>query len=540
MSSFRDMADETGLSFAHRSGRTGRYYMPETMGSGAALFDYDRDGDLDVYLVQGHELRTEPGGTDPVRPDAKDRLFRNDLDRAGTLHFTEVTAKSGIEARGYGMGVIAGDYDNDGWTDLYVTNFGSNQLLRNQGDGTFRDVTAAAGADDPRWSTSAAFVDFDRDGWLDLYVCAYVHFSYRNHKECYSSTTARDYCGPDSYEPVPDRLFRNRGDGTFVDVTAPSRVATAYGPGLGVACADFDGDGRVDLYVANDGQANQLWRNRGDGTFEDTALLAGCALNASGSPEAGMGVDAADFDHDGDEDLFLSHLTGETNTLYVNDGTGSFADRTSRAGLGAPSLPYTGFGAGWLDYDNDGRLDLLVVSGAVKSSGHDARPGRKYPPGQANLLFRNVGRGRFRETSRSAGPAFHAPELSRGAAFGDVDNDGDTDVLVTHNHGPARLFLNEATTGRHWLGLRLVAPHGSDRLGTCVEVFAGDGPPLRRRCRTDGSYCSSRDPRVLVGLGEAERVPRVRVRWPDGAVEEFRDLPLDRYATLVQGAGRKG
>ena len=417
---FTDRAQEAGIDFVHRNGESGELRIVETMGSGAALFDFDNDGDLDVYVVQSRTAgpgRASDSVTSRLRRPG-DRLYRNDLvvhpDGTRILRFTDVTAGSGLEAGAYGMGVAAGDVDNDGWVDLYRTALGPNQLFRNNGDGTFTDVTRESGAGDPRWSVSASFADLDRDGWLDLHVGNYLDYDLEAPAiSCFSRTGERDYCGPSAFAAAPDGLYRNRGDGSFADVTAAAGVALEYGPALGVAAFDADADGWTDIYVANDGEPNLLWMNRGDGTFTNGALLAGVALNDSGRTEGSMGVDAGDFDGDGDEDLFMTHLTRETNTLYVNDGLGLFEDRTATIGLGAPSLAYTGFGAAWLDFDNDGWLDLLAVNGAVQASHQrfagraavrSAREGEPLPLDQPNQLFRNLGNGRFDEVTQRAGP----------------------------------------------------------------------------------------------------------------------------------------
>ncbi|HYO16304.1 MAG TPA: CRTAC1 family protein [Thermoanaerobaculia bacterium] len=533
---FVDRAAAWGLDFRYQNGMTGELFFPEIMGGGAALFDYDNDGDLDAFLVQGHPLAK--GGP----PSKGGRLFRNDLVALGKKNpeprFVDVTEASGIRATGYGMGVAAGDFDNDGRIDLYLTNFGTNQLWRNKGDGRFEDVTAKAGADDPRWSVSASPVDLDRDGWLDLYIANYVDFSLENNVRCYAASSRRDYCGPSSFQPVPDRLLRNRGNGTFEDVSVRSGIARKAGPALGVVAADLDGNGWQDLYVANDGAPNFLWMNQRDFTFREEALFAGAALNAAGQPEASMGVTAGDMDGDGDDDLFLTHLTGEKNTLYVNLGDGLFEDRTAAAGLAAPSLPFTGFGTLWLDYDNDGWLDLLAANGAVRLLDDKARQGDSYPFAQRAQLFRNLGSGRFVEIpGGEAGAPFREEAVGRGVAFGDVDNDGDTDALVVNSNGPARLLINQVGSRRPWLGLRLTGPTGRDLLGARVTVFRKGAPALVRRAATDGSYGSANDPRVLVGLGDSSEVEKVRVNWPDGRSEIFPPPPLGRYTTLVQGEG---
>ena len=542
---FIESAATTGLDFHHFNGATGRYYMAEVMGAGGALFDYDLDGDLDVYLAQGSML----GGEDyaealfphPGGPPEGGRLFRNLLAETGELRFEDVTADAGLTATGYGMGAFTGDLDNDGDPDLYVTHLGPNRLWRNDGDGSFTDVTAASGTDDRRWSTAASFFDYDRDGRLDLYVVNYVDFAPERNKECYAASSALDYCGPLSYSPYPDRLFRNRGDGTFEDVSTAARIAAVSGPGLGVVAADFDRDGRPDLYVANDDTANFLWRNQGDGTFADEALLAGVAFNQAGEAEASMGVDAGDFDGDGDDDLFMTHIDDETNTLYRNDGHGIFEDRTAASGLGPPSRGMTGFGAAWFDADNDGRLDLLTVNGHVRIDPLQAAAGEPDPLLQSDQFFRNAGGGRFEEASAAAGPHFAERAVGRGAAFGDVDNDGDTDVLVTRNNGPVRLLLNQAGQDRRWVGLRLLtAPGGRDAYGARVALRLADGRTLWRRARADGSYLVSNDPRVLAGLGTDGEVTAVTVHWPDGAIESWPGAaaPAGRYTVLVRGTGK--
>ena len=404
---FTERAEAAGLDFVHFNGMSGEFYFEEMVGSGVALFDYDNDGDLDVYLVQGAMLGEGKTLADALIPPAMplpltDRLYRNDLtvaaDGTRTLRFTDVTAESGLDVREYGMGAATGDFDNDGWIDLYLTRRGPDRLFRNDGDGTFTDVSERAGTRQPGWSISASFVDFDRDGWLDLYVGNYV--DHDADRECTTELGAREYCGPQGFMPVPDRLYRNRGDGTFADVTAAAQVAREFGPAMGVVAADLDADGWPDLYVANDMQENQLWINRQDGTFVNDALLAGVALNQAGAVEAGMGVDAGDIDNDGDDDLFLTHLEAQTNTLYVNDGAGMFEDRSTMSGLGATSVPSTGFGALWFDYDNDGWLDVLAVNGAVTTIKDARRGGRSAPPAPAQPVVPQPGRRTLRGRHR--------------------------------------------------------------------------------------------------------------------------------------------
>jgi hypothetical protein len=523
---FVDRAAESGIDFVHVNGMSGQFYMPEILGSGVALFDYDNDGDLDIYLVQS-------GGFD--RRQSNDRLYRNDLavrpDGTRTLHFTDVTTASGIDARGYGMGVATGDFNNDGWVDLYLTKFdAANQLLRNNGDGTFTDVSKASGTDQHSWSVSAAFVDIDRDGWLDLFVGNYLRYRLEGNTRCSSPTGAPDYCTPASYPALPDRLYRNRRNGTFADVTTTAHVASEFGPALGVSTADFNGDGWMDIYVANDGKENQLWLNRHDGTFENGALLAGVALPQSGKAEGSMGVDAGDFDNDGDEDLVMTELTAEGSNLYVNDGTGIFTDASAPSAIGPSSMPFTGFGAVWLDFDNDGLLDVVSANGTVQIVEALRQAGDPFPMHQRKLLLRNAGGGRFEDVTARAGAAFALSEVGRGLAIGDIDNDGDIDLLIGNNNGRPRLLINQAPAGKHWLGMKLA-------VGARVEVLRAKGP-VWRRARADGSYASANDSRVLVGLGDDAGPVSVRVRWPSGRTEMFADVRVDRYVTLTEGTGK--
>ncbi len=527
---FVEAAADTGFVFYHHNGATGGLTLPEIMGAGVALFDYDNDDDLDVYLVQGgRQLAAPPDSGAPG--ERRDQLLRNDSDRHH-VRFSDASARAGIADDDYGMGVAAGDYDGDGFVDLYVLNLGENRLLHND-HGRFSDVTEAAGAGDPSWSVSAAFVDFDRDGWLDLYVANYVSWETHREVRCYAPSSRRDYCGPAAYPEAVDRFLRNRGDGTFVPVLAQP-LAAAPGPGLGVVPGDFDQDGWPEIYVANDGGANVLWRHEG-AQLVDLALPWGIALNRSGLAEASMGVSAGDLDNDGDLDLFLTHLTRETNTLYVNEAPGSFEDRSLESGLGAPSLPYTGFGGGFLDWDNDGLLDVLVVNGAVKLA-EDASEGL----GQPKLLFRNRDGAHFDAVTAEAGAWLERREVGRGAAFGDIDNDGDTDVVYTTNNGPARLLLNQVGQSRRSLRLRLLTRDGRrDALGAWVAV-AQSTRTLWRTAETAGSYASAHDPRVLVGLGNERDLRSIVVRWPDGVPERFGvGTVRGNDATLVlrQGTG---
>ncbi len=544
---FRDVAPETGLVFEHDNGMTGARYFVEPVGSGGALADLDGDGDLDVVLVQGGALgeAASPGDADLGGP----RVFRNelshDVEGGRRLSFTDVTAESGLRPFGYGMGVATGDFDNDGRIDLYFTGFGPNRLWRNVGTGdriAFVDTTAKSGVDDSRWSTSASFVDLDADGWLDLFVVNYVEFRLENHRPCRSAGGRPDYCGPQSYEGEPDRVLLNRGDGTFADITGAAGVLDSPSSGLGLVTADFDGDGRIDVYVANDLRRNFLWRNLGgeDGVphFENVALESGVAVSMLGRAQASMGVIAEDLDDDGDDDLFMTHLDSDTNTLYLNDGRGVFDDRSTTSGLGAPSLDRTGFGVAAIDFDNDGRLDLAAANGAVKGIEEQVLAGSSYPLAQSNQLFHNRGEGRFVDVTSQGGSDFTRLEVSRGLAVGDVDNDGRSDLLLTNNNGPARLLLNESREANAWLGLRLLEGTGKrDAVGARVGIVRPDGTTLWRRVASDGSYLSARDPRVLVGLGRLAGSVTVEVIWPGGERATYPGLEPGRYHTLVEGKG---
>jgi enediyne biosynthesis protein E4 len=435
------------------------------------------------------------------------------------------------------MGVATGDYDNDGDLDLFVTSFGPETLLRNNGDGTFTDVTREAGVTDSLWSTSATFVDVDRDGDLDLYVANYLDFTVAGNKQCHDAVGTRDYCSPRTYRPVPDRLYRNEGNGQFTDVTEAAGISKADGAGLGVTAGDYNGDGWLDLYVANDATPNQLWINQRNGTFVDDGLLSGAALNAAGNPEGSMGIASGDFDGDGDEDLFVTNIVGETFALYVNDGRGNFEDARVRFGLGPPTAAFTGFGTDWFDYDKDGWLDLFIANGAVNIV--ESQRGERFPFRMRNQLFQNLRGEQFEETSAAGGPAFERAEIGRGSAFGDLDNDGDVDIVVTNNNGPVRLLMNQAEGTSHWLELRLEQASGNRfAFGAWVGVERSGRPTLWRRVKTDGSYLSASDVRIHAGLGTSPAIDAVVVRWPGGQRERWTKIASDKLVTLRRGTGQ--
>ncbi len=520
---FEEQAAARGLVFTHRSGHRDRFLLPEIMGGGVALFDMDGDGDLDAYLVQSGNVRI------PTEKASGNRLFRN----RGDGRFDDVTSGSGADAAGYGMGVAAGDYDNDGDTDLYVTNLGPNVLLQNDGSGRFRDVTAAAGVAGSGWSMSAAFLDYDADGWLDLFVTRYIDWSPSSELECYSLTGVPDYCAPRNYDaPTSDLLFHNRGDGTFSDVSARAGLQTAVGNGLGVVAADFDADGRIDVFVANDGTPNHLWMNQGDGRFTDTALVAGVAIDLDGAPKAGMGVHAADVDADGDEDLLVVNLDTESDSFFRNDGR-FFVDAAAAAGLRMASRRFTRFGMAMLDFDNDGYLDLYEANGRV---GLQSERFSEDSYAEPNLLMRGGPGPRFEEVRPQGGMLAPLVATSRGAAFGDIDNDGGIDILVANRDAAPHLLHNVVAGRGHWIAFRVLDEHGRDAHGAELTMKVGSRS-IRRDVRAAYSYLASNDPRVHVGLGSETVVRDVTVRWPDGKRERFGDVAADKIVVLRHGAG---
>lgn len=502
-------------AFEHTFTRDTAYYMPESMVAGVALLDYDGDGDLDVYVVDG--------------AGRSGRLFRRDGDS-----FTDVTDGSGLAPLDYGVGVAVGDYDNDGRPDLYLSSVGPDALYRNVG-GRFEEVTAASGIENAAWGTSAAWLDFDRDGWLDLYVANYVAIT--EGVTCPDRAGAPEYCGPTAYPGVRDRLFRNLGDGRFRDVSAESGIGAKPGRGLGVASIDFNRDGWPDIYVANDGEPNFLWRNRGDGTFQESALRAGVAMNGAGQAEAGMGIAVGDVDGDRWPDIFVTHLAGESNTMYLNRGDGSFVDETAARGLHGPSLAYTGFGTAMADLDNDGDLDIVVANGRINRGPvvPGAPAGFLRPYAEPNAVFVNDGSGHF--TAPAPTVLTNRPGMSRGLAFGDLDDDGRIDLLILETGRELRRL--ESSGGRgEWIGFSLTDPDVGDRHmpGAVLELYAGGGP-RRLVVNPNVGYLSSNDPRIHAGLGERGRVDSVLVTWPDGKVEAFFDLPGGRYHALRRGDG---
>ena len=520
---FEETAVADGLVFNHVSGHEDRHLFPEILGGGAALFDMDGDGDLDAYLVQSGDVRN------PGSPAGENRLFRND----GNAGFEDVTAASGAGDRGYGMGVVVGDYDNDGDPDLYVTNFGSNVLLQNDTEGRFTDVTDLAGVGHEGWGTSGAFLDYDNDGDLDLFVTNYVDWSVAIEQTCYNRSGLNDYCLPTNYKaPGTDTFYRNEGDGRFTDVTEAAGFHTAFGNGLGVVTADFDRNGFQDLFVANDTMVNQLWLNQDGVRFVDESLIRGCAMDEHGKAKAGMGVAVADLDDDTDEDIIVVNLRGQTDSVFRNDD-GMFRDATGDLGLGQTSRWYTRFGIGLVDLDNDGYLDLYEANGRVVAN---AEPEDDDVYAEPNALFRGHPGGRFEHVLPQGGTAEPLIRTSRAAAFGDVDGDGGVDILVVNRDRPAQLLRNIAPDRGNWVALRVLDRHGRAAYGATVSVTLGERV-LTRDVRAAYSYCASSDPTIHIGLGTATQADGVEVRWIDGAIERFGPVTAGKTETLRHGRG---
>jgi len=517
----------SGIVWRHSNGRSPEYYLPETTGAGCAFLDYDNDGWLDIYLVNSGKCDFY----DP-KPPLRNALYRNNRD--GT--FTDVTEKAGVMGGGYGMGVAVGDYNGDGLPDLYVTQYGRSILYRNNGDGTFTDVTEKAGLAAPGWASSAVWFDYDNDGKLDLFVCRFVEFDKSKNQFCGNTQTGeRYYCVPRVYPPTRCWLFHNNGDGTFRDVSQESGIAKVLGKAWGVVATDVNNDGWMDLFVANDTAPNFLFLNH-KGRFEEVGLAAGVAYSPDGRARSGMGVDSADFDQDGWQDLFVSNVDQEMYSLYHNNRDLTFDDMAGPAGIGRITRLMSGWGVKFFDYDNDGNLDLFLANGHPddKIEAHSAHVHYQEPL----LLFHNTGKS-FEDVSAEAGPAFTAGFAARGMAIGDFNNDGAVDVLVAVNDGPPVLLRNTAAAGNHWLGVRLTGKTSNpDAIGARITWQAGDLKRSRLKVG-GGSYLSSHDPREVLGIGTRTRIDRLDIQWPppSGKTETFRDLAVDRYITIVEGTG---
>ena len=524
---FTDISAASHVDFKHAASFTSQKYLLETMGGGVAVFDYDNDGKMDLFFTNGARINDPmPKGAMPDKRDAKfwNRLYHQRAD--GT--FEDVTERARLRGEGYSMGVAAGDYDNDGYVDLYVTGYGANVLYHNNGDGTFTDVTKKLGVGGGGWSTSAGWFDYDRDGRLDLFVARYMEWNF-DIGSLYCGELRpgyRAFCHPNNFKGVTNILYHQRADGTFEDVSVKAQIADPEGKGLGVAFADFDGDGLMDVFVANDSVRQSLYRNKGDGTFEDIALSAGAGYDENGKTFAGMGVDAADYDNDGLPDLFITTLSNETYPLYHNNGDGTFTYTTNTSGVGQITLLYSGWGTHFLDADNDGWRDIFAAQSHVLDTIEKTSSYLKYK--QTPLLMRNTGKG-FVNVSQSAGQAFNIPVVARGAAFADIDNDGDTDIVVSVLDGPPLILRNDGTKN-HWLGVALVGAK-SNRNGAGARLTITDAAGRKQVFDVNGagSYLSSNDWRVIAGLGASVGVKQVEVRWPGGKIQRVENPAIDRY-----------
>jgi hypothetical protein len=532
--SFTNVARQAGLNaLTVFGGKDSNTYLLETTGSGAAAIDYDGDGWVDIFLVNGTVLEGFPKGQEPTN-----HLYRNRRD--GT--FEDVTVRAGLAASGWGQGACVGDYDNDGHDDLFVTYFGQNRLYRNRGDGTFEDVTSRAGLmKSSRWGTGCAFLDYDRDGRLDLLVANYIDLDLAATPVPASGLCRYKglavACGPPGLPGGKNLLYHNNGDGTFTDVSDASGITRANGTyGLGVATLDFDGDGWVDVYVANDSSPSALYRNNRDGTFTDIGISAGCAYSQDGKAQSGMGLAIGDYDRNGTMDIFKTNFAGDTSTLYANTGAGFCEDRTFASGIGL-NTRWLGWGVGFLDLDNDGWLDLFLVNGHVYPEVDRLKTEAGYK--QRKIVYRNLRNGRFADVSEQLGPPVTTPKAGRGAVFADFDNDGAVDVLVNNVHDTPDLFRLHQSGGHHWLTLKLIGTQSNrSAIGALVRLVTADGEQ-RQEVRGGGSYLSQNDLRVHFGLGTARAVERVVVRWPNGLEEAWSQLAIDRLHTLKEGTGQR-
>ena len=525
---FVDVTAEAGINFQHVNGAEGAYHLPETLGAGGAFFDVDNDGYLDLYLVNSGYWNESPSAKQVLSA-----LYRNNGD--GT--FTDITTTAAVGNRGnYGQGAACADYNNDGNVDLYVTNFGVNILYRNNGDGTFTDVTRIAGVGDPGWSSSATFLDYNGDGHLDLFVVNYLVYSRDvTYLPCGEGET-HTYCHPSLFEGAPDRLYRNNGDGTFTDVSQEAGVGGIggmfHGKGLGVVSADFNNDGAPDLYVANDDTRNDFFYNNGDGTFSEISLLAGCAYSFDGIAQAGMGVATDDYNADGWLDIFVTNLSYETNALYRNNGDGTFTDVIYESHLGKESFLFVGFGTGFFDADNDGWRDIFIANGHIIDNIEDTHDVLTYR--QRDQLFRNSGDNTFQEISENAGAYFQSAAVSRGALFGDYDNDGNVDLLITQSNGPVTLLRNEHTAQHNWIRIKAIGVISNrDGIGTRVMLTAG-GHTQIQEVNPGASYLSSHDARLHFGLGSHATADRLEVRWQSGVVQVFENLPANQEHVITE------
>ena len=520
---FRDVTAQTGITFRHTDGSSGRRYIVETVTAGLATFDYDGDGDVDIYFLNAAPLRGTRAATKPTNA-----LYRND----GNWKFTDVTAKAGVGDRGFGLGVAVGDYDNDGDQDMYLNNYGPNVLYRNNGDGTFTDVTGKAGVGNGKQvGAGACFLDVDADGDLDLYVANYVDFTYRNHHPR-SESGFPVYAGPICYRPTPDTLYRNNGDGTFTDVSVTSGVAAVKGTGMGMVCADYDGDGDTDIVVGNDMGGNSIFENDGSGKFKEMGLVTGLAYNRNGKSMATMGVECGDYNNDGRLDFHATSYGGELATLYRNMGAGSFEDVTIRTGAGKGTFPHVTWGSGLVDFDNDGHRDLFIACGHLQDNVERYNDTAQYHV--RNIVLRNTGKGKFVNVSDQCGDGLAVKLSSRGAAFDDLDNDGDVDAVILNSRREPTILRNDAAKGNHWIQIRLKGTKTNrDGVGARVRVVAGKLTQIAE-VHSGRGYQSHFGTRLHFGLGKQDRIDRVEVRWIGGGVDVFKDIGADRIVTLSE------
>ena len=519
---FTDVTNEAGIAFEHHNGRSGRKYLPETLGSGCAFFDYDNDGHPDIFLVNSRPWGAGGGSV-------TSRLYRNE----GNGRFSDVTWRAGLAVRMYGLGAAAADYDNDGDVDLYVTVLDGDRLFRNRGDGTFEDVTRSAGIDNARFGTSAAWLDYDLDGYLDLFVANYVEWSIEQDLWCSMDGSTKTYCTPESYTGQPSALYRNRGDGTFEDVSAKAGVDDPTAKALGIVVFDYDSDGLPDLFQANDTQPNKLYRNEGDGTFSEHGISAGIAYAENGKARGAMGVDAADYDRSGRFHLLVGNFANEMLNLFHNEGNGLFVDEAPTSEIGRDSLLSLTFGAFFFDYDLDGHADIFCANGHLDEEIEVVQPAVKFA--QPPLLFRNDGTGRFELVTAEAGTDLMEPLVARGAAYADYDGDGDLDILVTTNDGPAKLLRNDGGNANRYLRVRLRGTQSNrGGLGAELTLVSASGTQIHM-LRGGSSYCSQSEAIATFGLGADPSVDSLRVRWPSGVVDTFKNLEPNREILIAEG-----
>ena len=521
---FKDGNGTYGIDFIHTDGSTGKRYIMENIASGMGVIDYDNDGDLDLYFLNGAYL----GESNSKMPAPKNAFYQND----GKGHFTDVTASSGLGDSGYGMGCAVADYDNDGDQDLYITNAGENRLFQNNGDGTFNDVAEKAGVNDASFGAGCAFLDFDRDGLLDLYVSNYITFFADQHQPCHRANIPV-YCDPRTYQPVKDRLYRNKGDGTFVDVTDASGVGRVSSYGMGVVCSDFDRDGWTDIFVGNDVKGNFLFHNQGDGTFMEIGLLSGVAFDEFGDEQGTMGANVGDYDGDGRFDLMVTTYQNQTNTLYRNLGDMFFQDVTVATGFGMDSIALVTWGCHFADFDHNGELEAFIAAGHLQDTVELFDGSSTYE--QNNLLLQRRGQ-RFKNVSSSSGEAFRIKASSRGSVTGDLDNDGDLDIVVLNARSKPTILFNDTASDNHWISLQLVGVKSNrSAVGAVVTLKSGDQNWVSE-VRAGSGYQSANDLRLHFGLGKYSKADDIQIIWPSGLIQHFEDVEADRFIHIVEGS----